>query len=450
MKTLIALAALLLPYALTAQNSETLQRKTVLKDGTEVTTDVTIATQVKTPPPKETGQKKYKTMILVDNRAGQQYNDQVLRFEGQAAANLGSTVLGIISREDVIKAQKIYDAERPTASTADGNAKLATASESMMALRKVIFNTLDPVSGTATTTEDWKTIRNSTALNMARTIGAELILAIAIDSISTEIRSYSGTGVRTKTKIVTLRGSYRLMDLDQGTALISAPLKTSRIFRESDSIQIDVSDICAELLEKASDVVAKDVQAKADSIKAQATAESVEIKIACLSKDLQGNDLTLPDIRVTEDGKIISNEKPLAIEITATVELDGMLVGTTPCTIKARPGAHKIRLVAPGFADYAGNMSVSTEMKQLDFTLQMTDSGFQRWKEVRQFLLNLGADKKFVEAALQRDRKLTDAQVEYIKGQAEMYRNSNFRITKLPDTVVTGARNWSLFGVLNF
>ena len=450
MRTLLALAILLLPYALTAQNSETVQRKTVLKDGTEVTTDVTIATQVKAPPPKETGPKKFKTMILVDNRAGQQYNDQVLRFEGQVAANLGSTVLGIISREDVIKAQKIYDGERPTASTADGNSKLVTSAESMTALRKVVFNAIDPVSGTATTTEDWKTIRNSTALNMARTIGAELVLAIGIDSLNTEIRSYSGTGVRTKTKIVTLRGSYRLMDLDQGTALISAPLKAVRTFRESESIQIDVSDICAELLEKASDVVAKDVLAKTDSIKTQAPAESMEVKIACLSKDLQGNDLTLPDIRVTEDGKIISNEKPLTIEITATVELDGMLVGTTPCTIKARPGAHKIRIVAPGFADYAGNMSVSAEMKQLDFTLQMTDAGFQRWKEVRQFLLNLGADKKFVEAALQRDRKLTDAQVEYIKGQAEMYRNSNFRITKLPDTVVTGARNWSLFGVLNF
>jgi hypothetical protein len=314
----------------------------------------------------------------------------------------------------------------------------------------VIFNGMDPVSGTATTTEDWKTVRNSTSLNMARTIGAELILAVAIDSISTETRSYSGTGVKTKTKIVTLRGAYRLMDLDQGATLISAPLKTSRTFRESESIQIEVSDICAELLEKASDIVSKDVQAKAETIKVQAPAESIEIKLACLSKDLQGNDLTLPDIRVTEDGKIISSEKPLDVEITATVELDGMLVGTTPCTIKTRPGVHKIRIVAPGFADYAGNMSASADMKQLNFTLQMTDSGFQRWKEVRRFLLNLGADKKFVEAALQRDRKLTDAQVEYIKGQAEMYRNSNFRITKLPDTVVTGARDWSLFGVFNF
>ncbi|MEI6645566.1 MAG: PEGA domain-containing protein [bacterium] len=450
MKTLATLVVLLLPYVLTAQNSETVQRKTVLKDGTEVTTDVTIATQVKTPPTTETAQKKYKTLILVDNRAGQQYNNQVIRFESQVAANLGPTVLGIISREDVIKAQKIYDAEHPTASTADSNAKLVTTPEAMTALRKVVFTAIDPVSGTATTTEDWKTLRNSTALNMARTIGAELILAVAIDSMSTEIRTYSGTGVRTKTKIITLRGSYRLMDPEQGTALISAPLKTSRTYRESDSIQIDVSDSCAELLEKASDQIAKDVLAKANAITIQAPKESIEIKIASLSKDLQGNDLTLPDIRVTEDGKIISMEKPLSVEISATVELDGILIGTTPCSIKTRSGIHKVRLIAPGFADYVANMTASDEMRQLNFTLQMTDAGFQRWKEVRLFLLNLGADKKFVEAALQRDRKLTDAQVEYIKGQAEMYRNSNFRITKLPNTVVTGARNWSLFDILNF
>ena len=173
MRIRLALAALLLPYALTAQNSETVQRKTVLKDGTEVTTDVIIATQVKTPPAKETPQKKYKTLILVDNRAGQQYNDQVIRFEGQVAANLGSTVLGIISREDVIKAQKIYDSERPTASTADSNARLVTTPEAMTALRKVVFNAIDPVSGTATTTEDWKTLRNSTSLNLAHTPESE-------------------------------------------------------------------------------------------------------------------------------------------------------------------------------------------------------------------------------------------------------------------------------------
>jgi PEGA domain len=450
MKLRFAVAALLLPALLTAQDTEKLQRKTVLADGTEITTDVTVATQVKTPP-KETAPQKIKTMILVDNRAGAQYNEQVARFESQVAAGLDSSVLAIISRQEAVTAQKIYDGERPTDSTAEANAKLGTSTEAMTALRKIVFNAMDPVSGTATTTEDWKTLRNSTALNMARNIGAELILAVAIDSVTSETRSYSGTGVKTKTRITTLRGAYRLLDLAEGATIISAPLKASRTTRESESIQIVLSDICAELMEKAADTLSKDLLAKGDAIKAKAMAEIVEVWIACTSKDLQGNDLTLPDIRVTDEGKILTVEKPLTVEIAATVELDGMLIGTTPCAVKARPGGiHKLRISAPGFADYSANLNATADTKQLQLTLQMTDSGFKRWQEVRTFLLNLGADKKFIEAALQRDRKLTDAQVEYIKGQAEMYRNSNFRITKLPDTVVTGAKGWSLFNVLNF
>jgi PEGA domain len=450
MKLGITLAALLLPAILVAQDTEKLQRKTVLADGTEVTTDVTVATQVKSPA-KETAPKKIKTMILVDNRAGAQYNDQVARFESQVASSLDASVLAIISRQEAVNAQKIYDRERPTDSTAEANTKLGTSTEALTALRKIVFNSMDPVSGTATTTEDWKTLRNSTPLNMARNTGAELILAVSIDSISSETRSYSGTGIKTKTRITTLRGAYRLLDIEQGATIISAPLKASRTTRESDSIQIVLSDICAELLEKASDTLSKDVLAKGDTIKAKAISEAVEVWIACTSKDLQGNDLTLPDIRVTDEGKILTAEKPLTVEIAATVELDGMLIGTTPCAVKVRPGGiHKLRIAAPGFADYSANLNASADTKQLQMTLQMTDSGFKRWQEVRNFLLNLGADKKMVEAALQRDRKLTDAQVEYIKGQATMYRNSSFRITKLPETLVTGAQGWSLFNVLNF
>jgi len=400
---------------------------------------------------QETQKSKIKTMILVDNRAGAQYNEQVARFESQVAASLDNSVLAIISRQETVTAQKIYDGARPTDSTAEANAKLGTSAEALTALRKIVFNAMDPVSGTATTTEDWKTLRNSTALNMARNIGAELILAVAIDSVTSETRSYSGTGVKTKTRITTLRGAYRLLDLADGATIISAPLKASRTTRESDSVQIVLSDICAELMEKAADTLSKDLLAKADTIKTKAMAETVEVWIACTSKDLQGNDLTLPDIRVTDEGKILTTEKPLTVEIAATVELDGMLIGTTPCAVKARPGGiHKLRISAPGFADYSANLNATADTKQLQLTLQMTDSGFKRWQEVRTFLLNLGADKKFVEAALQRDKKLTDAQVEYIKGQAEMYRNSNFRITKLPETLVTGAKGWSLFNVLNF
>lgn len=195
MRSYLALTALLLPVMLIAQDIEKLQRKTVLDDGTEVTTDVTVATQIKTPE-KDATPEKIKTMILVDNRAGAQYHKQVVRFESQVASSLDDSVLSIISRDETIRAQKIYDGEQPTDSTAEANAKLGTQKEALTALRKIVFNAMNPVSGTATTTEDWKTLRNSTALNMARNIGADLILAVSIDSISSETRSYSGSGVK--------------------------------------------------------------------------------------------------------------------------------------------------------------------------------------------------------------------------------------------------------------
>jgi len=391
-------------------------------------------------------------MILVDNRAGQEYNEQVVRFEDLIGAQVGSDVLSVISREDVVRAQRIYDAERPTASTA------ATAPnvnvDALTRMRQAVFSATavpaERISGTATTTEDWKTLRNSTALNLARMIGADLILAATLDSVSTEITAYTGNGIKMKRRIVTLRGTYKLLDLNQGNTLISAPLKTVRSFRETEGLKVEVSDVCAELMEKAAETVAKDVRAKAEQIRTLPTDERMDVLIACTSRDLQGNDVTFPDLRVTEDGKVLTTETPLTVQITATVELDGVLVGTSPCTIKVRPGLHKIRILAPGFADYAGNANVAPGMKELNVTLQMTDAGFARWQDVRQFLQNLSADKKILEAALQKDRTLTDAQVDYIKGQAEMYRNSHFRISKLPSTLVTGMRGWSLFDVLNF
>jgi hypothetical protein len=49
-----------------------------------------------------------KTAIFVENRAGPQLNDKVLFFEDQVASRAGGKDFSIISREDVLKAVKIY------------------------------------------------------------------------------------------------------------------------------------------------------------------------------------------------------------------------------------------------------------------------------------------------------------------------------------------------------
>lgn len=438
MKKLVS-ALIALSFAVLAQEKvvhETTSETTVVSQ--QVTTTTTLV-QEKQPA-------VLRAMILVDNRAGAQYNDQVIRFESTVASQVGPDLLKIISREEAVKAQKVYEAEQPTASAVDTESKGAAGF--VPELKNAVFGSAaGKVSGTAPTAEDWKTLRGSTAINMARAIGADLVLAVSLDSVNSETRTYTGNGIKTKNQVVTLRGSCRVLDLNNGETIVTIPLKTARAIRQSEGLQVEITDVTAELMETAGTMLASDLTAKSADLRAVKPAAEIEVRILCSSVDLQGADLTFPDIRVQENGDVVTAEKPLSIVPAATVELNGFAVGSVPCTIKVRPGLHKIRLVCPGYADYTGNLKVSDSTQELAFPMQMTPDGFARWQQVRRFLQDIAKDKKLLEAFVRKDRKLTDAEVKQIEGQAEMYKNSYFKISRLPDTLVTGGRN--LLDVLN-
>jgi len=391
---------------------------------------------------------KLKAMILVDNRAGKQYNEQVLRFEDVVTANMDDDVLSIISREDVVTAQRVYDGEAPAASTAEPQNNATFLAK----LRSDLFRAMDKApSGTAVTQEDWKTLRNSTALNMARNVGADLILAVTIASVNKETRNFQGSGIATKTTTWTLRGSYKLLELATGGTVVTGEVKADNSIRETANITIDLGDVCAALMEKGATKLASEITSKAEKIKATGLAMAQDVRILCEVQDLQGKDLTFPDFKYADDGTVTTTDQNFNVQATATVEIDGFLVGSTPCTVRMIPGQHKIRVSCPGFVDYAANMKVAEEMKELTIPLQMSDVGLQRWKDVRASILELSANKKILEAALEKDRKLTPAQIEYIQGQATMYRNSHFRLEGMPQTLVTGGGGFgnSFFGLLN-
>ena len=391
---------------------------------------------------------KLKAMILVDNRAGKQHNEQVLRFEDVVTANMDDDVLSIISREDVVMGQRVYDGEAPAASTADPQNNAAFLAR----LRSDLFRAIDKApSGTAVTEEDWKTLRNSSALNMARNVGADLILAVTIASVNKETRNFQGSGIATKTTTWTLRGSYKLLELATGGTVVTGEVKADNSIRETSNITIDLGDVCAALMEKGATKLASEITSKAAKIKAAELAMAQEVRILCEVQDLQGKDLTFPEFKYSEDGTVTTTDQNFNVQALATVEIDGFLVGSTPCAVKIIPGLHKIRVSAPGFVDYSANMRVAGEMKALTIPLQMSDVGLQRWQAVRANVMELSANKKILEAALEKDRKLTPAQIEYIQGQAEMYRNSHFRLEGMPQTVVNGGGGFGggFFSLLN-
>jgi hypothetical protein len=99
-----------------------------------------------------------------------------------------------------------------------------------------------------------------------------------------------------------------------------------------------------------------------------------------------------------------------------SIEIDGVLVGTTPATLRLAPGFHKLRLTRPGFRTMEQTINPVAGLK-LRPAMQMSEAGFNRWKENIAFL-----------QAVEVNRKLTDAQVKAVEGFAKMLEQSGYRV----------------------
>ena len=102
--------------------------------------------------------------------------------------------------------------------------------------------------------------------------------------------------------------------------------------------------------------------------------------------------------------------------IDVTVELDGVALGSAPGDFKARPGLHKISLSREGFDTWERTINIY-EGQTLRVALQMSAAGYARWTDATSFL-----------AGLDKDRKLTDAEVKRIEGLAKFYSESHYRV----------------------
>ncbi len=361
-------------------------------DSVEVTTGVKVEVVERKEPAKPKPARK--TAIFVDNRAGAQLNETVLRFEDHVAARVGGDHYEIISKEDVIKAAKLYPAD----------ARAADAER----------NTL----GTAA---DRKLTNDTSALRLAQNIGADYLLMVAIDSFDAETKRFKTDEVNVVNKVYTLRGTYKLLDGVTGGSLGGMPVRTTKTVRESANLSVENTDLTASLIEKLADSVAQDLLAKADQFREASAIGDIPVTIRCNVRDLQGNEISLTDIGITEDNRIVKGQAAQPLQAVATVEVDGLALGSTPATVKLKPGPHKLRLTRPGFEDAELTIK-AVEGMDLTVTMQMSDAGFARWLQIRDAL-----------NALDVSRKLTDAEAERIKGIAEMFRQSGFRIDHRSD-----------------
>ena len=421
-----------------------------------------------------------KTAIFIENRAGARYNDKILFFEDQVASLAAGKDFTIISREDVVKSLKAYRGADVTVrnratqvkgtGTASGQASAnltddqkaaAAGSAAVFPAHAVAGGRLEghatternvagsgQASGRIDTSLDRTDVDtdvvtdaernslgtrmdqalndNSTALRMAQNMGADFILFATIGSYGKEAKSFNdpSIGVKAQNTIYTLRGTFKVVEGVSGGALGGGTFRSAKTIRQSENLQTENDDLISELLEDAAGKVADGLAAKAAQFVPPTTPGKVEVTLACGVKDLAGNEISLPEIALTEDNKVVKNGQESTVKLSAMIEVDGISLGTTPASVMMFPGLHKLRLTRPGFTDFEGTINAQKGLS-LSPTLQMNEQGYQRWKDIRAFL-----------NSLDRNRKLTDAEVKVMEGYAQMLQQSGYKVDAKSDIKV--------------
>lgn len=327
-----------------------------------------------------------KTAIIVENRAGTQFNDKVSVLEDFLSSRVAGKGYSIISRDAVTRALKDYSTGQ------NPNAEMTALDQSLE--------------------------NNSSALQLAQNLGADFILIPSIATYGTEKKSYEGNGIVTANITHTLRVSYKIIEADNGGAIRGSTITVSKTLRQTADSSVEDGDVVNELLDDAAQQLADAIAQNASSLPTEvAKASLVNFQIVCSMTDPRQMPILVSALGLTADNQVVVTNPPIAVQpLDVTVELDGVVIGSAPGKFQARPGFHKLRLSRDGFEPWERTINVY-DGQTLRVALQMSDAGYARWKDTTDFLATLDAN-----------RKLTDAEVKRIEGIAEFFKNSHYRV----------------------
>ena len=321
-----------------------------------------------------------KVAIFVANRGEKDLNDQMPVFEDMITAQVADLGFEVISREVVLSA------------TGD-------------LLKTDGKNSLDALLDDQTS-----------SLRLAQNLGADYLLFASFIGLDSETRSVNAYGVQYENQVYTLRGTYRVLDGNTGGALTAGMVEPSRTVQQTQHSQTTTSGLVRELLAKASREVSAELKVKTGQIREVNVAkEQVEFQVA-----VSLNNISFPQAVIDEAGTVTIENKQGSVEpLAVTVELDGFAIGTTgkgSSALQAAPGLHRIRLVRDDLVPYERMINIHDGM-QLNVAMQLNEAGLARWE-----------DKIQVFNELLLKTKLNDADVERIRGEAQMLRQSGYKV----------------------
>jgi hypothetical protein len=261
---------------------------------------------------------------------------------------------------------------------------------------------------------DTKLSEQSSALRLAQGLNADYLLIVSLTSLGEKQRAINAYGVKKVMTESILRFTYKVIDGGTGQTVTADSDKVSVEAAQTENAVEKNDDAKNELLDAASVKIADSLRRRIDQQRIPAA--SATAQLATITINVETGDMAIPDIRV--DGNVVSvgQGKMKVAPLNATVEVDGVAVGTAPGKISLRSGFSKLRVTREGYKPYEQTIN-AVNGQVLTVVMLMTEAGYARFQNATSFMNDL-----------QNGARLTDGQVEVLRGQAKMLSQSGFKV----------------------
>jgi hypothetical protein len=350
------------------------------------------------PPAAPGAAPQFKSVVLVSNRAGSEWDGKIRVLEDHLAAQLTDLGFSILTREVVVDSLRTFD--------------------------PAVASLPRPADGL-----EAQLTEQSSALRLAQNLGVNYIIQASLSSIGAKEVVAKAYGVETKSQERSLRLSYRLLDASSGGSLTGDTVRVSTVVQQTANAETQRDGVVDDLLDEAAGRVVDSLRVRVAAGRVPAPAALAER--VTLTVRLEAADLMIPDVRIGPENTVsISESKYRLSPLNASVEIDGVAVGSAPGALSVRPGFSKLRITREGFAPWERTIN-AVEGQTLSIALTLSESGYARWKDATTFI-----------NGLKDGARLTDAQVKVLEGYGKMLSESFSRMDTKENVrlVIPGAR----------
>jgi len=328
-----------------------------------------------------------KTAVIVANNGGAELDSEVDDFQSYLSGEITQLGYGLISPENVLYALD------------------------------------DLQSSVGSNSVDSKLKDRTSALNLARNLGADLLLVGNLISYDKETREVNAYDAQFTNIIYTLRANYQIIDGSSGSTIASGNVSPSRTFQQTKHSNTTTNGLLQTLLQKAAKNISAQLKSQTDVVRKRvvdATPDYGKVNVT-----VQLNDIQIPEVAIGQDGKpsVVKNTTQFVEALNVIVEVDGIAVGTTGTGALEVPlGLHRLSLTRDGLKTWERTVNLRDGM-DLNITMDLTDVARSELIEDTQALQDL-----------KNNAQLTDADAEVVRATAEMLQQSGYKVDIKVDT----------------